>query len=129
MLLSPQKIRTLSTTNDVVACFYFFYVLLGYSKNIKQMHASIVSYAAGACSCFCLYPQAVKAYQSKKTDDLSPVTFFLLLVAMVLWMVYGILTCTWALVAENAISIPTVVFLNMSIYCSQNGRNKDVGPA
>ena len=92
------------------------------------MNASIVSYAAGACSCFCLCPQAVKAYRSKKTDDLSPVTFFLLLVAMVLWMVYGILTETWALVAENAISIPTVVFLNMYIYASQLGTNKDVEP-
>ena len=93
------------------------------------MNATIVSYVAGACSCFCLYPQAVKAYQSKKTDDLSPVTFFLLLVAMVLWMVYGVLTDTWALVAENAISIPTVVFLNMQIYCFQHRTNKDVGSA
>ena len=58
----------------------------------------------------------MKAYQSKKTDDLSPVTFFLLLVAMVLWMVYGVLTDTWALVAENSISIQTVVFLNIQIY-------------
>ena len=93
------------------------------------MNVAIVSYAAGACSCFCLCPQAVKAYQSKKTDDLSPVTFFLLLVAMVLWMVYGVLTDTWALVAENAISIPTVVFLNMQIYWFQDRTNKDVGSA
>ena len=93
------------------------------------MNATIVSYVAGACSCLCLYPQAVKAYQSKKTDDLSPVTFFLLLIAMVLWMVYGVLTDTWALVAENAISIPTVVFLNMQIYCFQHRTNKDVGSA
>ena len=93
------------------------------------MNATIVSYVAGACSCFCLYPQAVKAYQSKKTDDLSPATFFLLLIAMVLWMVYGVLTDTWALVAENAISIPTVVFLNMQIYWFQDRTNKDVGSA
>ena len=84
------------------------------------MNASVVSYAAGACSCFCLCPQAIKAYRSKKTDDLSPVTFFMLLLAMILWMVYGILTATWALVAENAISIPTVVFLNVYIhFCKQ----------
>ena len=93
------------------------------------MNASIVSYAAGACSCFCLYPQDLKAYKSKKTDDLSPGTFFLLLVAMVLWMVYGIMTETWALVAENVISIPTVVFLNTYIYSSQHGTNKAAGPA
>ena len=90
------------------------------------MLATIVSYIAGACSCLCLYPQAVKAYRSKKTDDLSGVTFFLLLVAMILWMVYGILTSTWALVIENAVRIPAVVFLNVYIYCSHRVKSKDI---
>ena len=89
------------------------------------MLATIVSYVAGACSCLCLYPQAVKAYRSKKTDDLSCVTFFLLLLAMILWMVYGILTSTWALVIENVIRIPAVVFLNVYIYCSQRVKSTD----
>ena len=89
------------------------------------MLATIVSYIAGACSCLCLYPQAAKAYRSKKTDDLSCGTFFLLLLAMILWMVYGILTSTWALVIENAVRIPAVVFLNAYIY-SQRVKNTDV---
>ena len=95
------------------------------SKLITNMSATIISYVAGGCSCLCLYPQALKAYQSKKTEDLSPVTFFLLLVAMVLWMVYGILTSTWALVAENVIRIPAIVFLNIHIYHSQHRENQD----
>ena len=89
------------------------------------MLATIVSYVAGACSCLCLYPQAVKAYRSKKTDDLSCATFLLLLFAMILWMIFGILTSTWALVIENAVRIPAVVFLNAYIY-SQRVKNTDV---
>lgn len=56
-------------------------------------------------------PQVLKTFKTKKTNDLSLITYILLTVGMLLWGLYGFLNNDIPLVLANAITF----LLSMSI--------------
>lgn len=71
----------------------------------------LLGYVAGAITVASFLPQVVRAWRTKRTRDLSLGTFALLITAGTLWMVYGVLTRDWPVVATNG----GMVLLNLAL--------------
>ena len=63
--------------------------------------ASLIGTAAGACTVVSYTPQVIKAWKTKKVDDLSLRMFTLLVTAAVLWITYGVLASSIPVIATN----------------------------
>ncbi|UAB80035.1 SemiSWEET transporter [Marixanthomonas sp. SCSIO 43207] len=66
---------------------------------------------AGVCTTLAVVPQLIKAWKTKKVDDISPLMFTILIIGVGLWVVYGILKKDIAIIATNGLSL----LLNMSM--------------
>ena len=60
-----------------------------------------LGYAAGVISVTSFLPQAVRAWRTQQTRDLSLSTFALLITAGTMWIVYGVARRDWPLIATN----------------------------
>ena len=70
-----------------------------------------IGYFAAFCTTIAFFPQAIKAWKTKSTKDISLYMFLLLVVGVLSWVVYGILISSLPLVIANL----TVLFLAISI--------------
>lgn len=61
-----------------------------------------LGYLAGALTVLSLWPQVLRAWRTKQTQDLSVRTFVLFIAAGVLWIIYGVLSTDWPVIATNA---------------------------
>jgi MtN3 and saliva related transmembrane protein len=61
-----------------------------------------LGYAAGALTVLSLWPQVLRAWRTKQTQDLSLRAFALLITAGILWIIYGILSSDWPVIATNS---------------------------
>ncbi len=64
--------------------------------------APYVGYAAGALSVSSYVPQTIRAWRTRKTDDLSYGMFALLMLASALWIAFGVLVDQWPVILPNA---------------------------
>jgi MtN3 and saliva related transmembrane protein len=60
-----------------------------------------LGYLAGFLTVVSFIPQVVRTWRTKETKDLSVKTFTILVAAGALWLVYGILTSDWPVIATN----------------------------
>ena len=65
-------------------------------------NASYVGYAAGALTVVSYFPQAVRAWKTRKVDDLSWGMVGMLVVAGVLWIAYGAMSSQMPVVLTNS---------------------------
>lgn len=63
----------------------------------------IVGFAAAFCSTVAFVPQALKAWRTRSTQDVSLITFLTIIIGCVLWMIYAWLRGDVAVFATNAI--------------------------
>jgi len=84
-------------------------------------HTVIVSigYTAAIINVFILIPQVIKVLKTKKTRDLSKITFRLMDTAATLWLLYGLLSKTWPVVLANACTL--VFATTILVYKRKNG--------
>lgn len=59
---------------------------------------------AGSCTTIAFVPQAVKAWRTQSTADLSLGMFLLLFIGILLWLIYGVLIGDVPLIVANAIT-------------------------
>lgn len=59
---------------------------------------------AAVLTTFAQVPQAIKAWKTKSTKDVSFLMFLLLTTGVVLWFIYGILIMSWPLILANALT-------------------------
>lgn len=50
-------------------------------------------------------PQAIKAWRSRATGDVSLAMFLMLVTGIVLWLIYGILIEDWPLIFANGVTL------------------------
>ena len=79
--------------------------------DLLQAAGPYIGYAAGALTVVSYMPQAVRAWRTKQTHDLSLWMFILLLGAGALWLTYGFMRMDWPVIATNV----SLVLLNLSI--------------
>ena len=63
--------------------------------------ASYVGYAAGALTVVSYFPQAMRAWKTRKVDDLSWGMVGMLVVAGGLWIVYGVMSKQMPVILTN----------------------------
>jgi MtN3 and saliva related transmembrane protein len=64
--------------------------------------ASYVGYAAGALTVVSYFPQAMRAWKTRKVDDLSWGMLGMLVVAGGLWIVYGVMSKQMPVILTNS---------------------------
>lgn len=60
---------------------------------------------AGALTSLSFAPQVLKAWRSKRMDDVSPVTLASMGIGLVLWIAYGYLRSDLALIVANIVGL------------------------
>ena len=77
-----------------------------------------IGYAAAAMTTVSFLPQALKVIRTKHTADLSLPTYAIFAGGVLLWLVFGIVTKSWPVIAANVVTLPLVlVILGMKIRC------------
>lgn len=72
---------------------------------------SLIGFAAAALTTAAFVPQAVRAWRTRQTRDLSLVTFSILCAGVALWLVYGLLIGDGPLIASNLVTLCVAVTL------------------
>jgi MtN3 and saliva related transmembrane protein len=81
--------------------------------------AEIAGFVAAILTTAAFIPQAIQVYKTKKTDDLSLSMFVMFSVGVFLWLIYGVLILSYAVIFANiatlvlALYILSVKLLNM----------------
>ncbi|MDD1704752.1 MAG: SemiSWEET transporter [Methanoregula sp.] len=63
-----------------------------------------IGYIAGALSSLAFFPQVIKSWKEKKTEDISIVMVLLSVTGVSLWIIYGLAINAIPLVAANALT-------------------------
>jgi len=73
--------------------------------------ATIVGTFAAVASTASFAPQAWKIIKSRRTQDISAITYSLTVTGFMLWTAYGILLMQWPLIATNSICLVLSAFI------------------
>ncbi len=66
---------------------------------------SYVGFFAGFCTTIAFIPQAIKAWKSKSTKDISLLMFLIFTTGVIFWLIYGVLLSELPLVIANAVTL------------------------
>ncbi|WP_424495189.1 SemiSWEET family sugar transporter [Salinimicrobium sp. GXAS 041] len=61
----------------------------------------ILGLAAGICTTAAVVPQLWKAFKTKKVSDVSPGMFFVLILGLAMWTIYGIIENDLPIILTN----------------------------
>ncbi len=79
-------------------------------------YADIIGLLGGALTTVALVPQAVKAWKTKRTKDISFLWALTLTGGVFLWLIYGILINSFPVIIANALTlILAVIVLTLKI--------------
>jgi MtN3 and saliva related transmembrane protein len=65
----------------------------------------ILGLIAGTLTTISFVPQLIKIVKSKSAKDVSLIMFLIFVVGIFLWLVYGILTKTLAIIVANSVTL------------------------
>ncbi len=65
----------------------------------------ILGLVAGICTTVSIIPQIMKAWKTKKVEDVSPFMFGILMLGVFLWVIYGITQNDLPIIAANGVSL------------------------
>ena len=68
-----------------------------------KMISLVIGLSAGILCMISFLPQIIKIVRTKKTEDLSLVTFSLLSLGVFLWLIYGILINSLPIILSNSV--------------------------
>lgn len=71
----------------------------------------IVGFSASLLSVLNQFPQAIKVMRTKDTHSISLVMYCIVVVAITLWLIYGILLNDGPLITANALSLIPIVYI------------------
>jgi MtN3 and saliva related transmembrane protein len=72
---------------------------------------AILGLVAGALTTISAIPQALKAFKTKKTTDLSLGMYILVTAGIILWLVYGLIIKDIPLIAANVVTLALNIFI------------------
>ena len=65
----------------------------------------LLGFAAATCTTVAYAPQFIKVWKTRSTEDISLGMFLVMVLGLLLWLVYGILSGDGPLIVANAITI------------------------
>jgi len=72
---------------------------------MEPIAVKMLGFAAATCTTLAYAPQFIKVWRTRSTEDISLGMFLVMVLGLVLWLVYGLLSGDAPLVAANAITI------------------------
>ncbi|MCP3476364.1 SemiSWEET transporter [Bradyrhizobium sp. CCGUVB1N3] len=72
---------------------------------MEPLVIKLLGFAAATCTTLAYAPQFIKVWKTRSTVDISLGMFLVLILGLVLWLIYGLLSGDAPLVAANAITI------------------------
>jgi MtN3 and saliva related transmembrane protein len=79
---------------------------------------TLLGFIAGSLTTLSFAPQAVRAWRTRSTDDLSLVMLVVLLTGVLLWLAYGVVKGDLAIIAANG---ATAVLVGLILTIKKNG--------
>ena len=70
-----------------------------------------VGFSASLLSVLNQFPQAIKVMRTKDTHSISLVMYCIVVVAITLWLIYGIMLNDGPLITANALSLIPIVYI------------------
>ena len=77
---------------------------------------TLLGLVAGCCTTLAYLPQAIKAWRTRSTHDVSLEMFLLMVTGIVLWLIYGFLERDVPIIAANIASFAltmTILYLKL----------------
>ena len=65
----------------------------------------LIGFAAATCTTVAYAPQAIKAWKTRSTGDISLGMFLVMVLGLALWLIYGLLSGDAPLIASNAVTM------------------------
>lgn len=65
----------------------------------------VIGTGAGLLTAISMLPQLIKILKEKKADEISILTFSVLTIGLMLWVVYGVLRQDWPIIITNSFSV------------------------
>jgi MtN3 and saliva related transmembrane protein len=72
---------------------------------MEPIAIKLVGFAAATCTTVAYAPQFIKAWRTRSTQDISLGMFLVMVLGLLLWLVYGVLSGDEPLIVANAITI------------------------
>ncbi|MBR1242758.1 SemiSWEET family sugar transporter [Bradyrhizobium sp. AUGA SZCCT0240] len=72
---------------------------------MEPIAIKLLGFAAATCTTLAYVPQFVKVWRTRSTEDISLGMFLVMVVGVLLWLVYGLLSGDGPLIVANAITI------------------------
>ena len=76
-----------------------------YKSGMEQLAIKLLGFAAAACTTLAYAPQFVKVWKTRSTEDISLGMFLVMVLGILLWLLYGLLSGDAPLIVANAITI------------------------
>jgi MtN3 and saliva related transmembrane protein len=73
--------------------------------NVEKFFVELLGVIAGTLTTISFLPQLVKIVKNKSAKDVSLLMFLIFTLGIFLWLVYGILTLTLAIIIANSVTI------------------------
>jgi MtN3 and saliva related transmembrane protein len=71
----------------------------------------ILGYAAAIGTTSAFIPQTYRVFKTKRTEDLSLGTFFLLCTGIILWIIYGVLVNAMPIILANSTTFAMTFYI------------------
>lgn len=72
---------------------------------MEPIAIKLLGFAAAACTTLAYAPQFIKVWRTRSTEDISLGMFLVMLLGLVLWLSYGLLTGDVPIIIANAVTI------------------------
>jgi len=76
-----------------------------------MISAATIGYIASLMSVLNQFPQAVKVFRTKDTHSISLSMYCIVVIAITLWLIYGIMLKDGPLIWANALSLIPIVYI------------------
>ena len=71
----------------------------------------IIGISAATLTTLAFLPQALKAWSSKETDDISMLTYVVITAEVSLWLWYGVILQNWIMIVPNTLVLFMALFI------------------
>ena len=72
---------------------------------MEQIAIKLLGFAAATCTTVAYAPQFIKVWRTRSTQDISLGMFLVMVLGIVLWLLYGLLSEDAPLIAANGVTI------------------------
>ena len=72
---------------------------------IEMSWVSSIGSVAGICTTGAFFPQVIRTWRTRSTDDISLGMFLLTVFGLLLWLIYGLELSDWPLIVTDVISL------------------------